>query len=660
MLIRNKPIRNIVPAALLLAAVSIAAGGVAVIKHHASIALDDQEYAAATDQVFRTFESRLAQRLNGLQFIAELAADGRIGDDERFDIAAAATHQNASGYLAINFIDADRKIVRVWPHEANAASLGKIVGQKPEILALIMDARASGLPHATGLVDLFQGGKGVATYFPIGRDGSFKGYINGVFRIDGLQSLLESTERTGIGTRIAVFETGDERALAEYSTDRKLSFLNKTIVVSFQRLTTHHSHSQEMVIFGLGVALAAAASMMLYASLSARSRSMRNESLLSSILTAAPDAVLSVDDCDRVQAFNPAAEVMFGCKASQVIGKDINRLLPSSLPAQHDRDENGQIGTGVVSSRRYVRGLRSDGSEFPVMASTSEFMFEGKRLSTAVLRDMTETELLNKELVRLAEEGARVATKAENASHAKSMFLASVSHELRTPLNAILGFSQMISSEPFGPLGHPKYHEYLEDIRSSGEHLLTIINDVLDITKIEVGSYELTPELFDLAALLRQTTNSVFPLALEKGQTVGQDIAPSLMAFADKRATRQVILNLLSNAIKFTAKGGAVKIGCQRSSDNRSVAFWITDNGPGIPGHILEKLGSPFVQERDPHYAGAAGTGLGVSISKSLVSGMNGRLTVASAMGVGTTVTVTLPGDAIQAAGEQASLALAG
>ncbi len=443
-----------------------------------------------------------------------------------------------------------------------------------------------------------------------------------------------------------------------------MPFLNKWVVVRFPEFQPNHSNTEEYVIFGVGIALAVMLSLTLFVGLSARSRSMRNATLLSNILTAAPDAVLTVDECDRIRAFNPAAETMFGRKAAEVLGKEISLLLPAIPPDGRQRSggdlERAEIGGGMAAKRPYVRGLRADGSEFPVMISTSKFMFEGKRLLTAVLRDMTEVELLNHELIRLAEESARVAKEAENASHAKSMFLASVSHELRTPLNAIIGFSQLISSEPLGPLGHAKYREYLEDIQGSGEHLLTIINDVLDITKIEVGSYDLVPELFDLAELIRQTASTVFPLACEKGQTVKQDVPPTLVAFADKRATRQIIFNLLSNAIKFTAKGGEIRIGCQRSSNDRFVVFWIADNGPGIPGHILEKLGSPFVQERHPHHSGVAGTGLGVSISKALAAGMRGSLNVTSSIGVGTTVTVSLPGDAIQGMGEQECLALAG
>ena len=281
------------------------------------------------------------------------------------------------------------------------------------------------------------------------------------------------------------------------------------------------------------------------------------------------------------------------------------------------------------------------------MVSLSRLIFEGEPLMTAVLRDMTEVETMAEKLVKLAAEKDAAAQRAEEASRAKSMFLATMSHELRTPLNAVIGFSELAAREIHGPLGHPKYLDYMQDIKSSGEHLLGIVNDILDLSKIEAGTFTLSRDIFDLGQMLKHTGESVRRLLSDKGLHLITRVPDDLTAFGDERATRQIALNLLSNALKFTPKGGTVELGAGWEDDKNVVAFWVKDNGKGIPGSIVKKIGQPFIQAGNAYNTSSTGTGLGLAISKALSERMGGSLEIRSSVGdtgpQGTTVTIRLP-----------------
>ena len=233
--------------------------------------------------------------------------------------------------------------------------------------------------------------------------------------------------------------------------------------------------------------------------------------------------------------------------------------------------------------------------------------------------------------------------EAQQANSAKSMLLANVSHELRTPLNAIIGFSDLMRHQIHGPLGHARYDEYAGDIQRSGQLLLSLINDLLDVTKLEAGRYELTESECDLAALTREALGLVKIQAERGGVSLNATIDADLpLLFADERALRQVVLNLLSNAVKFTPHGGSVRITCARNADG-DPAIVVKDTGRGIAHEDMKKLFQPFVRAADAKLADTPGTGLGLAIVKSLVELHQGAITLESHVGFGTTVTVILP-----------------
>jgi signal transduction histidine kinase len=218
-----------------------------------------------------------------------------------------------------------------------------------------------------------------------------------------------------------------------------------------------------------------------------------------------------------------------------------------------------------------------------------------------------------------------------------------MSHELRTPLNAIIGFSDIAVREMFGPIGNARYKEYLANIKSSGEDLLTIINDVLDLSKAEVGAYRFEPEDVDVCDVLSSTARQLMPLFDSKGLKFRSALPGQLMARADPRAIRQIVVNLLSNSIKFTSPGGIVTLGAAPAPDAGFVEFSVQDTGRGIAPDDLDRVGRPFVQVGDAYRSEVKGTGLGLAISRTFSAGMGGNLRIESELGHGTTVTVSLP-----------------
>ena len=234
--------------------------------------------------------------------------------------------------------------------------------------------------------------------------------------------------------------------------------------------------------------------------------------------------------------------------------------------------------------------------------------------------------------------------EAEDASRAKSEFLAAMSHEFRTPLNAILGFADILSNQYFGPTSD-KYQEYAEDIQASGEHLLTLVNDILDLSTIEAGKQSLLKEKLSTEEIVMECERIVEDKARSNGITLVTEVPEDLPPlYADKRAVKQILLNLLSNAVKFTPDGGKITVSVKASKKNTTLK--VADTGRGIPAERLPKLTDPFTRAHIDPYLAEQGWGLGLSITKSLIDLHDGTLDIKSKVGKGTTVTVTFPNGA--------------
>jgi len=233
--------------------------------------------------------------------------------------------------------------------------------------------------------------------------------------------------------------------------------------------------------------------------------------------------------------------------------------------------------------------------------------------------------------------------QAEEASRAKTEFLAQMSHELRTPLNAIIGFSEMITTEIFGKLNEPKYLEYATDIKNSSEHLLSIINDILDLSKIEAGKVEVEPTVFSIDQVLGECVKIFNSQHHDTQHKIQVEISPETPTlYADKRIFRQIMINLLSNADKYTTPGGCISVKTSRADDD-AIILTVNDNGLGIAADDLKRVLEPFGQSRDHVEIAHDGTGLGLPISKELMELQGGHLDIQSELGKGTTVTLTFP-----------------
>ena len=290
-------------------------------------------------------------------------------------------------------------------------------------------------------------------------------------------------------------------------------------------------------------------------------------------------------------------------------------------------------------------GFVSVGTDITALKQQEEHLLESERNLMVTVRDLQKERQMAEEqsqrLAELADKYASEKTRAEAANRSKSEFLANMSHELRTPLNAVIGFSEIMSQNIFGPLGSPKYDEYASDIRKSGQFLLDVINDILDMSKIEAGKTDLELAPIQVDALVDEVLRIIGPRAAEGKIAIEKDLRTIPNFMADKRALKQVLINIMANAVKFTPEGGTVRISA--THDKNIVRLQINDTGIGIPQRDIEKLGRPFEQVENQFTKSKGGSGLGLAISKSLVGLHGGKLNIASREGKGTTVTVDLP-----------------
>jgi PAS domain S-box-containing protein len=364
---------------------------------------------------------------------------------------------------------------------------------------------------------------------------------------------------------------------------------------------------------------------------------------LAGIVSTAMDAIITVDEDQRIVLFNEAAEKMYGCSAAEAMGQTLDRFIPECFGRAHPKNIRrfGETGSASRAMARLnsLTGLRADGTEFPIEAAVSKIEVEGRKLYTVIHRDITERKQAEAEREKLAQEQlARAAAEAANRS--KDEFLAMVSHELRSPLTAILGYTRMLRS---GPVDRDAINKVTAIVERSAKAQLQIIEDLLDSARIIAGKLRIELEPVDLVPVLEAALDTARPAAEAKGIKLVANFGPAPeQTLGDSTRLQQVVWNLLTNAVKFTPHGGRVELGMEGAAHH--IRITVSDNGKGIEPEFLPFVFDRFRQADSSSARRVGGLGLGLSLVKHLVELHGGTIAAASeGLGRGARFTVTLP-----------------
>ena len=357
------------------------------------------------------------------------------------------------------------------------------------------------------------------------------------------------------------------------------------------------------------------------------------------IVDIAPEAVITVGNDMSIQLFNKSAERIFGYEAAEIMGRPMEVLMPERLRQGHKAHIDGFDGSTqtyrLMDMRNEIAGLRKDGSEFPASASVSKLMVGDEKLFTVMLRDITERK-------RSDNERQKALIEAEIANRAKSEFLANMSHELRTPLNAIIGFADVLEKGLYGNINE-RQTEGISYIGQAGRHLLDLVNDILDLSKIEAGKFDVYVQEVDTERAIESTLRLVSERARKAGVTLVTQIADDLPPLvADERLLRQMLVNLLSNAVKFTPADGEIVVALL-TSDKGELLVEVRDTGVGIRKEDIPKVMASFGQVDGSLVRRNEGTGLGLPLVKSFMELHGGELEIESEPEVGTVARLVFP-----------------
>jgi PAS domain S-box-containing protein len=361
-------------------------------------------------------------------------------------------------------------------------------------------------------------------------------------------------------------------------------------------------------------------------------------SLLTSIFDASDIGIIVTDHNRRIIRVNDSFVRTYHWARDHIIGEDFLSLVSPDEQEQIKDNHDNYLRNGLRSSGE-MKLIKYDGS----VVNT---LFTSATLELSQRRKFLVTTIMNITLRKQMEISLRLAKEqADAANYAKSAFLANMSHELRTPLNAIIGFSEMMMKETFGPLANPKYQEYLGDIHVSARHLLEIINEVLDMSKIEAGKLELDEQNMDMTEAIESVMRMMASRAFSGSIKMETCISPGLPAlFADPRLIRQILINIVSNSVKFTKPGGRIDVIAETNADGDMV-IRVEDTGIGIPKDKIKQALEPFGQIHDSAHAAKEiqGTGLGLPLAKAMIELHGGHLGIDSDTDQGTRVAIYFP-----------------
>ncbi len=577
--------------------------------------------------------------------------------------------QDYPGFQAIEWVDASNHVRWIVPLKGNEAALNLNVGFEAKRLKALEGARNTSQLVFTPSIELKQGGEGFLLFVPIGSRLNFGGFIVGVFQTEKFfdYTFKELDRRVGLKYGVAIFEGNQEIYSHYYGNRRNKEKWSHQTTINFYGITWHlriwpeselleEKSILDELILGAGVTIACllsgtiflfqtsqrqvekldAAKQKLEGEIVERQRAKealkKSERLFRILTEISPVGIFRSDAAGQTVYANE--------RACQIIGASLEEVLGCSGGDRIHPDDRRRVYKTWLCAiahqlpwQQEYRILHQEGRTIWVLAQTD---LEREETGNVIGYVGTLTDITERKQAEIALEQALAA--AEAANRAKSNFLASMSHELRTPLNAILGFSQILS--PSESLTEQE-REQIEIIKSSGEHLLEIINDILSMSKIEAGQITLNQNSFDLYELLDSLKDMLQLKAKSKGLPLNFEYAKNIPQYieTDETKLRQVLINILGNAIKFTQQGiVTLRVSAATNLDKLKIKFEVSDTGPGIAPEEIDILFEPFVQTKAGKKS-IEGTGLGLPISREFVRLMGGDITVSSIVGQGSIFT---------------------
>lgn len=645
------------------AALALLIVGIGVERWYAGrlAAESDTLAGAEADHVAETVTKAMSKRVTILRGLAhfvesEIMPSAEPAPRALDTLAAVATAFGQSADDVRVLAVAPQGVIRyVFPRETNEAALGLdlINDPRPHVHTDVERAVQSRAIVISDPFELTQGGTGVVARLAIYDGPAFWGLVAMVFDWPKVLANLElgkaahtvevairdSAGRTIYGDSALFAATTVRSAIALGDRQWEVAARPGKAWVDIQNrecLAVRTALAVVFVIVVVGLYIILARQDRLKA---LNVRLQESESRLRALLDNSPMAIFLRDAQGRYLLVNNQYEQWFNVTDAATHGKTVHDRFPARLAdrfVEHDR--------AVLESRtaveRVIETQFADGTprqalvtKFPIFAADGTIAGIG-----AFEADLSEWVKAEQALRQAKEE-------AELANRTKTEFLAHMSHELRTPLNSIIGFSDMLLSEVYGPLGVSRYWEYARDINESGRHLLDIINDILDVAKIEAGTLDIAAEAIDVAQAVRNCLTMMRERAARAGVSLDDSVPFDLPALsADPRRVRQILLNLLSNAIKFTKPHGRVEVAAALDPENR-IVLQVKDNGIGIAPADIERVLQPFGQVRHSASRTHEGTGLGLALVKSLTELHGGTVAIDSTLGLGTTVTVRFPAE---------------